>query len=98
MSAARSFSCWFALGLCSSCGPPLEQAECSQLLDRYVELLAEGDRPGASAGELLRLQQEARKKAARDPAFAACSSRVSRRAFNCAMEASDANKLEQCLL
>jgi len=87
-----------SLALLCSCGKRLEVEECSQLLDRYVELLAQGDRPAATAGELLRLQQEARKKAARDPAFAECSNRVSRRAFDCAMSANDANLLEQCLL
>jgi hypothetical protein len=47
---------------------------------------------------VLRLQQEARRKAERDPAFHECSERVSRRSYDCAMQAKDANKLEQCLL
>jgi hypothetical protein len=92
---------WLALGLglvSSGCGKKLEVKECDALLDHYVELLLRDDRPGASAGELLRLQQEARKKAERDPAFRACSDRVSRRGFDCAMAAQDANRLEQCLL
>jgi hypothetical protein len=80
------------------CGKRLEPTECQRLLDHYVELLLSDDRPGASAGEVLRLQQEARKKAAEDPAFAECSARVSRKSFDCAMGANDANKLEQCLL
>jgi hypothetical protein len=88
-----------ALGLsCLSCGKRLERNECQRLLDHYVELLLREDRPGANAGELLRFQQEARKKAERDPAFGECQSRVSRRSFECAMDAQDANKLEQCLL
>lgn len=84
--------------LLTGCGKPLEAQECVRLLDRYVELLMKGDRPGASAGELLRLQEEARLKAARDPAFAECSSRVSRGAFECALDAVNADRLEQCLL
>lgn len=80
------------------CGRRLEPSECELLLDRYVELLLRDDRPKASAGEVLRLQQEARKKATQDPAFGECSGRVTRRGFECAMEAQDANRLEQCLL
>ena len=92
----------FALGalllLASGCGKRLESSECQQLLDHYVELLLRDDRPKSSAGEILRLQQDARKKAERDPAFRECSARVSRRGFDCAMDAQDANRLEQCLL
>jgi hypothetical protein len=80
------------------CGKRVEPGECQLLLDHYVELLLRDDRPKSSAGEVLRLQQEARRKAERDPAFAECSSRVSRRSFDCAMQAADANRLEQCLL
>ncbi len=82
----------------TSCGKRLEPAECDKLLDRYVELLLRDDRPKSSAGEILRLQQEARKKAESDSAFHECSDRVSRRKFECAMDAHDANRLEQCLL
>lgn len=84
--------------LLGGCGRRLEAAECDSLLAHYVELLLRDDRPGASAAELLRLQQDARRKAQRDPAFHECSDRVSRRDFECAMAAQDANKLEQCLL
>jgi hypothetical protein len=87
-----------ALLLLSSCGKRVEPGECGKLLDHYVELLLRDDRPKSSAGEILRLQQEARKKAESDPAFRECSDRVSRRKFECAMEAQDANRLEQCLL
>jgi hypothetical protein len=80
------------------CSAPLEPQECDHLLDHYVELLLRDDRPKASAGEVLRLQQEARRKASQDPAFGECRSRVSRRSFECAMKADDANRLEQCLL
>jgi hypothetical protein len=93
--AWAALGCWLVL---SGCGRKLEDKECDALLDHYVELLLRDDRPGASAGELLRVQQEARKKAERDPAFHACSERVSRRSFTCAMAAQDANLLEQCLL
>jgi len=84
--------------LVTGCGKRLEASECQQLLDHYVELLLRDDRPKSSAGEVLRVQHEARKKAERDPAFRACTQRVSRRSFRCAMDAQDANRLEQCLL
>jgi hypothetical protein len=88
-----------ALLLCATaCGKRVETRECGELLDRYVELLLRDDRPKSSAGEVLRLQQEARKKAERDPAFGECSERVSRHQLECAMKAEDANRLEQCLL
>lgn len=96
MSRARALC--VALLLTTGCGKRLQAGECEQLLDHYVELLLRDDRPKSSAGEVLRLQQEARKKAQQDPAFAECSSRVSRRSFDCAMQAEDANRLEQCLL
>lgn len=90
---------WLGVALLlGGCGKRLEASECEQLLDHYVELLLRDDRPKSSAGEVLRLQQEARKKAEHDPAFSQCSSRVSRKSFECAMDAQDANRLEQCLL
>ena len=84
--------------LACGCGKPLQTNECQQLLDHYVELLLRDDRPKSSAGEVMRVQQEARKKAERDPAFSECRDRVSRKSFDCAMGAEDANRLEQCLL
>jgi hypothetical protein len=84
--------------LTAGCSKRLEAPECQQLLDHYVELLLRDDRPKSSAGEILRVQQEARKKAERDPAFRECRERVTRSSFTCAMDAQDANRLEQCLL
>ncbi len=86
-----------AAALCG-CGKRLEAPECDAMMDKYVELLARDDRPGASATELLRLQKDARDKAAHDPAFAECKKRVSRGAFECAMSAPNADRFEQCLL
>lgn len=87
-----------ALTLGGGCGKPLTDSECVQLLDQYVELLLESDNPGTTAQERLKLKQEARAKARRDPAFAKCSSRVSRSQFECAMKAHNPDGLEQCLL
>ncbi len=98
MSWRRTLSSALLLLLATGCGKRLESNECQLLLDHYVELLLREDRPKSSAGEILRLQQEARKKAERDPAFHECRARVSRKGFDCAMDAQDANRLEQCLL
>jgi hypothetical protein len=98
MKWRRTLSSALLLLLATGCGKRLDNNECQLLLDHYVELLLRDDRPKSSAGEILRLQQEARKKAERDPAFHECRARVSRRGFACAMDAQDANRLEQCLL
>ena len=94
----RAWAVGAALLFASGCGKRPDSSECQRLLDHYVELLLRDDRPHSSAGEVMRLQQEARKKAERDPAFAECPERVSRKSYDCAMAASDANGLEQCLL
>ena len=82
----------------AACAKPPSHDECDALLDHYVELLVNSDRAGTSAGELHKLQVQARQKATLDPEFQACSQRVSRRAYECAMSAANADKLEQCLL
>ena len=84
--------------LLGACGKPPTHEECDALLEHYVELLVNSDRPGTNAAELHKLQLQAREKAKDDPEFRACSDRVSRRAYDCAMNASNADLLEQCLL
>jgi hypothetical protein len=103
MSGARGGPCRAALLVCGllsvgACGKPPTHDECDALLDHYVELLVNSDRPGTSAADLHKLKLQAREKAKLDPEFAACSDRVSRRAFECAMSAPNADVLEQCLL
>lgn len=82
----------------AGCSEPLSADECNALLDHYVSLLVSSDRPGTTDAELLRLQVEARAKAASDPAFRRCAREVSRRRFDCAMRADSTDRLEQCLL
>ncbi len=84
--------------LLAGCGKPPSHAQCSELLDHYVDLLAKSDRPDAGAAELLRLQVQARAEAARDPAFSKCAAHVSQSQWQCAMKAPDADTLERCLL
>jgi hypothetical protein len=81
----------------AGCGPEPSPAECNALLDRYLEKLLASDRPGLSAGEILKLQGEARARAAADRTFAECSKRVSRRAYDCAMQAETVDRMEICL-
>jgi hypothetical protein len=84
--------------LLAACGKPPSRDECDALLDHYVELLVNSDRPGTNAAELHKLQTQARDKAKDDPEFRECSARVSRHAFDCAISAPNADLLEQCLL
>jgi len=84
--------------LAQGCGKRPTPEECDALLDHYVELLVNSDRPGTNAAELHKLQLQAREKAKQDPEFGACTERVSRRELECAMKASNADLLEQCLL
>jgi len=95
LTSAILISCMLC---CVSCGKRPSHEECSALLDHYVELLVDSDRPGTNAAEKHKLQLLARDKAKEDPEFAACSERVSRRELDCAMNASNADVLEQCLL
>jgi hypothetical protein len=96
-ASAAALIAFYALSV-SACGKPPSHDECNALLDHYVELLANSDRPGTNAGDLRKLQLQARDKAKDDPEFQDCSQRVSRRAFDCAMNAANADLLEQCLL
>ncbi|MEB2312827.1 MAG: hypothetical protein OZ921_16510 [Sorangiineae bacterium] len=94
----RLIGCGALAALAPGCQKPLSTDECGALLDHYVELLVQADRPDAGGGEVTRLQSTARAKAAQDPAFSRCSSEVTRRQFECAMKASNPDQLEQCLL
>src|SRR4051794_37825429 len=84
--------------MAQGCGKRPSHDECAALLDHYVELLVNSDRPGTNAAELHKLQLLAREKAKQDPEFGECTERVSRRELECALSASNADVLEQCLL
>jgi hypothetical protein len=83
--------------LAAGCGKPPSRAECTALLDRYTEKLVGSDRPEVTAGELEKLKATARARAAEDPAFAECSEKVSRSAYECAMKATTVDRMEICL-
>lgn len=97
LSSARA-ALFATLTLLPGCSRELGDRECGELLDRYVTLLVSSDRQDVNETDVLKLKAHARDKAARDPAFGACSERVSRRQFDCAMRADHVDRLEQCLL
>jgi hypothetical protein len=82
--------------LVAGCHRP-SKAECEQLLDHYVELLALSDRPETSAEERQRMRTRAAELARRDPEFS-CTSKISRQEFECAMAAPTVDAFEQCLM
>jgi hypothetical protein len=83
--------------LAAACGRPPSPAECTALLDRYTEKLVGSDRPDVTPGELEKVKATARARAAEDPAFGECSSKVSRKAYECAMRAETVDRMEICL-
>lgn len=89
-------ACALAL-LATACGKPPTPGECTELLDRYTEKLVNSDRPEVTPGEIEKLKAVARARAAEDPAFAECSSKVSRRQYECAMQAETVDRMEICL-
>ena len=80
------------------CGKSLTPDECSQLLDRYVVLLAVSDRPDATAEQRNHMRQRAKELSKRDPQFGRCGKLVSRRKYDCAMTAPNTDLFEQCLM
>lgn len=82
------------------CGRSLNDDECTSLLDRYTEMLAKAQNAQIPAQRVAELQERARELAKRDPAyeFADCSKRVSRRNFECAMQAPSVDEMERCLI
>jgi hypothetical protein len=96
LKGARAAVTLFALG-CFGCGRSPTPAECTALLDRYTEKLVGSDRPDVKPGELEKLKADARLRAGEDPEFAACSRKVSRSQYECAMRAETVDSMEICL-
>jgi hypothetical protein len=87
----------FTVALVGGCSKPPSAVECTALLDRYTEKLVASDRPDVTPGELEKLKATARARAAEDPQFAECSRKVSRSAYECAMQAETVDRMEICL-
>jgi hypothetical protein len=93
--------CAAALAVLShGCGKALSDEECGSLLDRYTELLAKSQNAQLPAHRIAELQGRARELAGSEPAyeFADCSKRVSRRNFECAMQAPSVDEMERCFI
>lgn len=102
MTEASRVGWWLAaliaMGGLAGCQRPLSDAECSMLLERYTEKVIDQSRPSATPGERARLVREAKSQAVLDPEFEDCVVRVSRRQYDCAMVAANADQMERCLL
>jgi hypothetical protein len=81
----------------AACRPAPSPAECTALLDRYTEKLVGSDRPDVTPGELEKVKANARARAAEDPEFRECARKVSRKAYECAMQAETVDRMEICL-
>ena len=68
------------------------------LLDHYVEQLLRRDGPAPSLVVLTREQTRVQQNAATDRNFLACTHRVTRYQMTCALEATDADAIERCLI
>lgn len=84
----------------SACGRPVAEEECRTLIERYTELLVKEEEPGATPERVARLQGEAQAAADKNPRFelSACSSKVSRASYECAMHAGSVDAIERCLI
>ncbi|HEX7670481.1 MAG TPA: hypothetical protein VF395_12895 [Polyangiaceae bacterium] len=84
----------------SACQKPLDPLECRRLLDRYAEMLVREEEPTATPERVALVLDQARRIAAQDSRFemAACSTRVPRRSFECAMSAPTVDTIERCLV
>jgi hypothetical protein len=99
MTASRraGAACVAAVVAAGGCGRQATLAECTALLDRYVELLVREQDPKADDTEIVKQKIATREKAAHDPSFASCPSEVSARAARCAMDAPNVDEFEKCL-
>lgn len=98
-TARATALCGALLVLVGGCATPLTKAECNDLLNRYTEMLVAQEQRRATPREIERAKINARARAENDPRyeFVACSERVRRSQFECAMQAPDVDSLERCL-
>jgi hypothetical protein len=82
----------------AGCARHATLAECSALVDHYVELVVREQNPKADDAEIGRQKAATRDKAAHDPAFASCPKEVSAKDARCAMQAPNIDEFERCLV
>jgi hypothetical protein len=82
------------------CDRKLDRTECLKLLDRYTELLVKDEEPEALPERIAQAQARARATAHKDTRFdfSSCSSHVTRKEFECAMNAPTVDEVERCLV
>ncbi len=91
----------FLLGVLS-CGKPPTEGECRAMLDRYVDMTIDADSEIVAAPESARpALREIKKEQERDGdsyknSLRRCTREVSRREWNCAMQAPNPNQWEAC--
>jgi hypothetical protein len=95
---SRAAACMVLCASLAGCARHATLAECSALLDRYVELLVREQNPKADDVEIGRQKTATREKAAHDPSFASCPKEVSAKSARCAMEAANVDEFERCLV
>ena len=95
---ALTLACMFFL--VGACAPrkPVTREECDRLLERYAEMLmnGEGARPGAA--ERQQRLAEVRARAATHRAFQSCTAEVNREQMDCALGAFHPDEIERCLV
>jgi hypothetical protein len=95
---ALGASCVVIAASLTACARHATIAECTALLDRYVELLVHEENPKADDAEIGRQKAATREKATRDPSFASCPKEVSAKSARCAMDAPSVDEFERCLV
>jgi hypothetical protein len=77
--------------------PRATPAQCTALLNRYVEHLAHAAEPHPAASTIAAQRILAQKEARQSPVFASCPRRLSHQDADCALEAHNADEFERCL-
>jgi hypothetical protein len=95
--AVAAASVVLSLGL-TSCARHATLAECSALVDHYVELVVRERNPKADDAEISRHKATFRVEAAHDPSFAACPKEISAKDARCALAAPNIDEFERCLV
>lgn len=80
-----------------SLAPRATTAQCSALLDRYVEHLARAAEPEPAASAVALQRGLAQEQARQSATFAACPRKLSHEAADCALRAHNADEFERCL-
>ncbi len=85
------------LALVAGCEARATPAECTALLDRYVELHVRQEAPWAGEVELRREQEASRARAPANASFARCPQDMARSRVACAMAAPNVDEFEKCM-